>query len=381
MGAFAPIRVVSKAGTADYVHDNGRPYLTLTAALAAAQSGELVLVGPGTYNEAISIPAGVSVRGASTGAVTIQKLLVTADTDLVTLGENCRLEDVTLKLTSAEHHTLRGVVFPGTTSATSKLRTAVVTVDNSTAGAGGTSNVYGIHSHGTGVPSGSTDAVRAVTVQAFSAGVGNKRGLLLDTAVHAFRVRDVNFRVTNAGGAGSYTGVESALAGAVFTGRALSLDGASSDLLPTSGAGNIVIGPADLVHSTSGGLAFTSLNQLPNLLFSDDGSLPSNATRYMRPGTGAVTATEVKIKLSQKCIVQNLQIRAITGPGVGKTDVVTVRKNGIDTTLTASLAGAATSVANMVNAVSCVVGDDLSVKIVTDVATGTTDLLVTLEYF
>lgn len=50
----------------------GLPFLTITAALAAVTSGQQVYILPGTYNESITIPSGVGVRGMSVKTVIIQ---------------------------------------------------------------------------------------------------------------------------------------------------------------------------------------------------------------------------------------------------------------------------------------------------------------------
>ena len=129
---------------------SGLPFATITAALAAALSGDCVWVMPGTYSESVAIPTGVTLRGIDERSVTIQQLLVTADTTLVTMGENSHLANVALRLTSAEHHTLIAVAWPGTTTETALWSNSSVTVDNSTAPIGGTSNVYGCASTGSG---------------------------------------------------------------------------------------------------------------------------------------------------------------------------------------------------------------------------------------
>src|SRR3990172_2522452 len=125
--------------------DFTKPFLTVAAGLAAAQSGDQVSVLSGTYNLAagITIPDGVSLRGSGTSSCIIQMLGVGGATTLVTMGDNTRLEGVTLNLTSSGHHTLTGVLFGGTSNATAKLRTLVINVDNSAAGAG-TSNINGV---------------------------------------------------------------------------------------------------------------------------------------------------------------------------------------------------------------------------------------------
>jgi hypothetical protein len=70
----------------------GLPYLTVGAAVAAAQSGDTVWILPGTYNleAGITIPSGISIRGLSVQTVILQMLTVTAATTLITMGENTR---------------------------------------------------------------------------------------------------------------------------------------------------------------------------------------------------------------------------------------------------------------------------------------------------
>ena len=46
----------------------GPPFKTINAALSAASSGNVVWIFPGTYNESITIPTGVSVIGLTEGA-------------------------------------------------------------------------------------------------------------------------------------------------------------------------------------------------------------------------------------------------------------------------------------------------------------------------
>ena len=132
----------------------GSPFLTIQAAITAigVLTGIAIWVLPGVYTLAagITLPDQTALRGMSSQTCTIQMTGVSADTTLITMGENCRVEDLTFLLTSSQHHTLVGMLFGGTTSVTSKLRTCVVSVNNSTASTGGVSNVYGVLSNGTG---------------------------------------------------------------------------------------------------------------------------------------------------------------------------------------------------------------------------------------
>lgn len=183
----------------------GPPFMTINAALLQAKSGDVVLVYPGTYNEKITIPAGVAIFG--TANTTIQQTNVISDTDLITMGENSTLANVTLSLTSTQHVNLRGIVFSGTTSITAKVALCRMIVDNSTASIGGTSNVYGIHSTGTGLPIPSNPTINNSFVFVKSKGNGNKRAVLVDGA-NNFNVKDSTLTVLFFGGSGSFVAAE-----------------------------------------------------------------------------------------------------------------------------------------------------------------------------
>ncbi|PHC50865.1 hypothetical protein COF54_22445 [Bacillus toyonensis] len=204
--------VVMKSGNDSTAFIGGNPFKTINGAITAinaiSATGITIFVFPGIYDETVVIPNGNSLRGISLLTVTIRQQNVTSNTTVLTMGENTRVEDITVLLTSINHVNLTGVAFPGTTSLTARLRNAVVTVDNSTASTSGTSNVYGIHSFGTGTPDESISTVRASTITTRSIGLGNKRTLLVNTNPHNFHCRDINLITTSSGGSGSYIGAE-----------------------------------------------------------------------------------------------------------------------------------------------------------------------------
>ena len=77
------------------------PFKTITAALSIVSSGQTVFIRPGVYNESsLIVPNGVAIRGANTQTVIIQNLLATTSTTHLRLGTSCRVEDVTLTITS-----------------------------------------------------------------------------------------------------------------------------------------------------------------------------------------------------------------------------------------------------------------------------------------
>lgn len=377
MGATGPtdfgnvVRVDQVFGNDATGQRNGSPFLTINAALAVALPGDVVWIFPGTYAESFTIPAGVTVRGLAQGAVTISKSVAVA-TDLVTMGENTRLEDVELILTSASHVNLRGIVFPGTTSATAKLRTATLFVDNASAPGAGTSEVYGIHSNGTGTPGEETFAVNDCIITVNSTGLGAKRGILVDTP-NDFHIRNANIAVTNTGG-GSAIGVETNNAGALFTTRTSTISGTTADISQTLGIMTIVT--TDLLHATANGLGFSTDISPSLIVWADVGTLPA-ATNFMHVGTDT-PANEMFVRTNQPLLVKSLSVRTRTPPG--STDTWTLFKNGIATPFTISLTTPNTDNVNNAQSVSYAPGDSISLQVTRGLA-GASETVVVMDLY
>lgn len=375
--------IVSKQGDDTSGAIGGYPFKTINGAISAinntAATGITIFVYPGIYDESIIMPPGNSLKGVSLLTVTIRRQNVTSNTTLLTMGENSSVEDVSLILNSTNHVNLIGVAFPGTTSQTAKLRTATITVDNSTAPANGTSNIYGIHSFGIAIPNDNTSAVRAITTTVNSTGLGNKRALLVNTNTHNFYCRDINLVVNRTSGSGSFIGAEVNQNGAQLGLRLASIQGATADISQTSGV--ITVGSTNLVNSNANNLGFSPLLQPPIIIWSDPGRLPTTSTRFYRPGTASVSTTEVFIRISQKCIIKSLSIRSLTGPGGSIVDTWVVRKNGVNTPLTISLTGTQTSNINNNSSVTFQAGDSLSLAVTTGGNSGTTDTVVQVDIY
>ncbi len=75
----------------------------------------------------------------------------------------------------------------------------------------------------------------------------------------------------------------------------------------------------------------------------------------------------------------SIGVQATAGPGGILVDHFTVRKNGVDTTLTVSLTGSAVGNSLGGQAISFAAGDLLSVKIVTATLSADSDPMVTVE--
>ncbi|MGN4267819.1 hypothetical protein ACTFNM_01915 [Bacillus cereus group sp. BCN115] len=375
--------VVMKSGNDSTAFIGGNPFKTINGAITAINTtgatGITIFVFPGIYDEKVVIPNGNSLRGISLWTVIIRQQNATSNTTVLTMGENTRVEDITVLGTSSIHVDLTGIAFPGTTSQTSRLRTAVITVDNSTASTSGTSNVYGIHSFGTGIPDESISTVRATTITVKSAGLGNKRAILVNTNSHNFHCRDVNLTTTSSVGAGSYIGAEVNRIGAQLSLRLASIQGTTADI--SQSAGTLILSSANLINSNANNLGFSTVLQPTTIIWADPSGLPTGGTRFYRPGTAAVSNTEVFIRLSQKSVVKSLSIRARVGPGGTNTDTWTIRKNGVDTPLVVSLTGAQTS--NITNNISTTfqAGDSISLKVTVSTLSAITDTVIQVDIF
>jgi hypothetical protein len=359
----------------------GFPYATVEAALADAVDGDVIWLFPGHHVLAagITVPTGVSLVGTAHRASHIEMHNVVADTTLITMGTRSSVENLTLHLTSVEHHTLIGVLFPGTTSEDALLDGCDVFVDNSTASDLGTSNVYGIRSTGTGVPREAFNSIVNSTIDVDSAGLGNKRGALVDTAAHTFSIDTAYISCERIGaGAGSYIGEEVNFAGATLINRLGTVSGIpTADISQT--LGTMTLGTPQLVNATANGLGFSTITQIPSFGWGDNGAAASG-TRYLYIGTATPSTNEAGIVFGSKACMLNMSVRALTGPGGARTDTWTIRKNGVDTGLTVSLTGAATTSTTSNVSVTFQAGDVVSVKQVISASSTTDDVQIRCSY-
>jgi hypothetical protein len=360
----------------------GLPFASVQAALNVCSAGDSIWVLPGVYNltAGIVMATGISMRGFSTQTCTIQMLGVTANTTLITMSSQSRIEDLTFKLTSAGHYTLKGMVFGGTTTTDAKIRNVVITVDNSTAPVSGTSAVTGIECSGTGIlgpGSFSYNSLKGATVNVLSTGAGNKRGVLV-SATNVVTTRDFNVYVARptgpTGSTGSYVGVETAdpantgsiqmratTVGVVVP--AVGQTYTASDILQTNPttlpdptyliSPGIQVGPGvDLITKTAGGKPFSVYTYPLILFYGLLGTIGGRKAGYIWPGTvvfsgsypdnsGTSLQTVAHYRVQQPMIVCGIAVSCGVAAGGSNTIVITVCKNA---STGASLSGA-TSVA------------------------------------
>lgn len=324
-----------------------KPFLTIGAALSNASSGENVLVGAGTYEESLTVPAGVSVTGSGAQAVVLQRLDVSSNTTLLTMGSNCRFENFTMNLSSSSNVNLTGCEFPNGTIPSAKLRNTIWTI---TSTAVGSNTILGVRSAGTSTnPSqfSAPNAIQRSTINVISASSGPTRGILVSGA-NRFAVRDI---VVHARGTGSdILGVETTDAGAVFDSKTTTISGTLYDINRT--AGTILLGATDLVNNNANGNGFSTSIEAAKLLFvlgpyvsfTGQGGLTTTpaGTYYLSPGTSIANfATNVVgIPFGQKVIVFDGVVSSTVAIPAGVTVTVTLYKSSTPNVLGTSFISA-----------------------------------------
>jgi hypothetical protein len=326
------------------------------------------------------------------------------------MGENSRIEDVTLSLISTNNTAnLVGVSLPNTTMATSKLRGLVLTVNNSTVSVGSTTTVTGILSSGTSslLPNSFVSTLsRAVTVNVLSNGSGNKRGVLVNAA-NIMAMRDTQIYVaipSNVASTGSYVGVEttnilakaSLIGCSVYGPTSVALAYSGSDILQTlpveRDSYGINIGPGtDLINRNAGGLPF-ELTTTPAIIpFAINAQLlaPGGTGRWLWPGTLSTggDTTPVFFRFDRKIIVQGLSVNMRVAPGSGNNVVFTLYKSTLGTLATATatamtvtISNTDTSAVNLTSSVAIKSGEYIAIRADRS-ASGAEDIFVQVDFY
>jgi hypothetical protein len=363
----------------------GDPFLTINAALAVASSGNLVLVFPGSYDETITIPSGVSVRGVGRNVVSLAKSAVTSSTTMVEFSSNSTLEDMNITLSSATTGlTLKGLYFPSTTSSNSYARNCHVGITNSSTGSG---NMYAVHSSGTGAASTHFHNIRACSIDTDATGAANtiiSKGVYLDTGAATFRCSDTSFDVTTVG-SGSTIAAESNFAGSTLSLCQCQLNGTTADISQTLGTLSII--SCSLMNKTANSLGFTA-DKCSTMNFGYTGAAGANVTSYLYPGASSGSANLVSVLSPSKIIIKSFYVKSRTALTTGRTCTVSLfRGAGTGSTPTAvanfevTLTGPAS--AGFINSISQTFNenDQITVKLVTGSQTpGVADVMVTMEY-
>ena len=285
-------------------------------------------------------------------------------TTLVRMGENTRVEDLTLVLQSSDSNSsLTGIDFPGTTSVTGKLRTCVVTVNNSNVSTEANTTVIGINSSGAGTlgpASFSFNSLKGSTVNIYSNGLGDKRGILVMNS-NTITTRDMNIYVAAPAdllSSGSYIGIETTNSNAKIQCRSTTISGYTSDIKQTQGS--IELGPGvDIVNKTAGGCNFTSYVYPTILYYGVKGTLRTSGltTGYLWPGTASVDNGNggnpvypdnqvAYYRAQQKSVIIGMYATLASNAGVDHGAVVTLQVNDSNTPFSLTFSNATGSASN-----------------------------------
>jgi len=331
--------------TAAALDPHGTHFLTVNAALNAAASGDSVLVLPGTYTVTpITMPANVTLIGIDSSRCTIQLLNVVANTTMVTMSSNCRIENLTINLTSSADVDLVGVLYPSGTSITAKIRTCVLNVSST---ATGNADVFGIESPGTTATSYSpTDAVRATTINVSSTSNASSdiRGIIVN-GDNFFAIRDCNIYVS--GTSLDMVGVETTTSSAVCSLKHSTIYGGIYDINRT--AGEILLAFTDLVNNNANGNSFATAVEPCVITYGTFGNI-GIATYNLVPSIvapGSLPASLFSIGLIQNtCIFRGL-LEVNPAVPVGGTVTATLFRNGSPTSFVMTLTAGQTVVNNI----------------------------------
>ena len=345
----------------------GYPFATITAAMSNVSSGETIFVRPGTYTESVTMCNGIALRGANTQTVTVTRTGVTSNVTLLTMGSNCRVEDMTFTLTSLCNVNLTGIDWPSGTPLTSKLRSMVLNVVSS----GTNSNtIVGLLSAGSSATTYSaSDATRSITVSVDASSSGPVRGLYV-TGSNWFSSRDTNYNVRGTGS--NIVGVETTNAGSYASLKYSTVRGGNHLAQPTNHdinrtAGEILLGSVDLVNNSANGNGFSITTEGAITHYGTTGNFTSGTTYYLVPGfvrAGDLPSSTFGIPVTQNMILFSGTFQVSPAIPAGQSVKLTAYKNNVATDMSMTIVAGQTLSSNVRQSVDYARGDTLDLRMV-----------------
>ena len=233
---------------------------------------QTIFVYPGTYYESIVIPKNTAIRGSSTQTTTISLSGPTGPTTLVTMGQQTRIEDLTMTLSSNSNlGQLVGILFPDNTTTSAKVRTCVANViydgDDLTC-----PEMYGVLVSDTVTSKNYSpaDAIRGASINVSSkkSGPTGPYGIGV-VGTSYFGVRDSNIYCTGPTGSNGPNGIATNNVGCFSTYKQCSIAGSLYDVIQQqilTGVPTIQLAGTDLINATADGNGFT-VNMEPSHMF------------------------------------------------------------------------------------------------------------------
>jgi hypothetical protein len=252
---------------------------------------QIIFLYPGTYYESIVIPTNTAIRGSSTQTTAISITGPTGPTTLVTMGQQTRIEDLTMTLSSSSNTgPLTGILFPNNTSTSAKVRTCVANV-NYNGGGPSCPQMYGVLVSDTGTSNtySSADAIRGITVNVSSNSTGptGPYGIIVSGTSY-FGVRDSNIYCTGPTGTDGPIGIVTNNTGCFSTYKQCSIAGSLFDIrqIASTNISTIQLTATDLINANANGNGFTVNTEPTHLYFCLGSQINYN-------GNGSEVATPV----------------------------------------------------------------------------------------
>jgi hypothetical protein len=328
---------------------NGGAFATISAALAAAVSGDTVLVYPGIYAESFTIPSGVTVCGISQRACVISVSNAVFGLTLVTMNDNTTIENFTLSIATTNNVSITGILFSGTSSTSAIVSNCTINVAKNNTG---TSNAYGIYSNGSGTNNFLSYNLIQCTVSVNSTGTGINRAIYIDSP----STLHLSCSILVCSGTNAIA-VETNDASAAVTLMNCTMSGSNADISQTNGV--ITLNSGILRNNNANELSFTDIASHYKLFYGDPGTI-SNGNTYFYMGTNNTNSSELIYTFTEPSIIYAMQINArVSNSG---TITFTIRKNQIDTAMATILSPNTTSASITNTSISFAAGDVLSVQ-------------------
>ena len=312
------------------------PFATISMALSVASAGQLVQIMPGTYTQEadLTMPSSVAIRGAGTQSVVIQRLNATTSATLFTMGSNCRIEDVTMTLTSSSTVTAGAVytavnVDDGNIPSV-KLRGMVINVTNNNP----SGSCVGLLTTGNSTSPNivtSADTIRGSTINVNTSGQeGGYASCIRVAGSNRTSARDTNLFVTGTNCSNAQLIACETLASSSYLDLRASVVSASgssmvncslAEISQTGAGSEIILSYTRLQYHSANGLGFTPAQIPTNIVFGlfDTNSWTAgdfNDEYYLLPGTTTrVTAITLSsgaapFIIEQDCILRGVYLSA-----------------------------------------------------------------------
>jgi hypothetical protein len=388
-----------------------RPALAAATALASSSTPVVVYMYPGNYDgyllngafttSGLVISSYVTVRGVDRDAVKIQSIRVTAPAAQAMISMNAlsHLRDISLEIRYPDHTPTSGNFIQainflsGGCGAT--VQNVNITIDNSPASSGGTSNVQAISLIGAGGCDAGNSVINVVdtTITVLSAGFGSKRGMYMFFTVSSpivVRMTRCYILVDNPNVSptgNDFVGIDArgSTGNATIYASFSRVFGYTADVAALNSArDSVYLYETYLEHSTvrsSTGLGIFSQSTPKRMEWGDPGVIPST-TGFMRFGSGTISAAnEIAWDVSSHFLASLLTVRCVVAPSIGESVVFTARKNGANTLLAATLTASNFFVSNAANAITYNTGDRISMRVAPSGVTTTADCVVAVSMY